>query len=394
MKIEDFSKLGKKVTNLSRISGLLKKLGNPQNSLKFVHIAGTNGKGSTLEFASQAVINSNYKVGQFTSPFNLHFEDRIRINGKCIPSKKVDELLEIVSKSIDNTDYSQFEVIFAIALMYFSEEKCDIIFLETGIGGLLDATNVVENVIISVITSISYDHMSILGNALEEIAYQKAGIIKENIPVIVSYSNPQNVINVISKVANKKNAPLYILNSNNYSEFLGDIDIKMQGAYQLENATTACKIIDILRETGFEISDKALRKALNEVQVPNRMEILSKKPLVIIDGAHNFSAMENLVSEIQKTHCKFTIIYGVLKDKEYLKMSEKLQEIAENVVFVDGFSPNSVKFNQISGLFSCPKYSCKSDKALEMAKKLSENILICGSLYLRSAIFPEDTQYL
>jgi dihydrofolate synthase/folylpolyglutamate synthase len=299
-----------------------------------------------------------------------------------------------VSKKIDNVDYSQFEVIFAIALLYFLEEKCDIIFLETGIGGLLDATNVVENVIVSVITSISYDHMSILGNTLEEIAYQKSGIIKENTPVVVSYSNPQNVINVILKEANQKKAPCHILKNNSYCEFLGDIDIKMQGSYQLENATTACKIIDILREKSFEIPDNSLKKALNEVQVPNRMEILSKKPLVIIDGAHNFSAMENLVNEIQKTHRKFTIIYGVLKDKEYLKMSEKLQKIAENIIIVDDFSPNSVNFNKISDMFSCPKYSCKSNEALEMEKKLSENIRICGSLYLRSAIFPEGSQYL
>jgi dihydrofolate synthase/folylpolyglutamate synthase len=387
MKIENFSKLGKTVTELSRISGLLEKLGNPQNSLKFVHIAGTNGKGSVLELSSQSLINSGYKIGQFTSPFNLKFEDRIRINSQNIEKEVFDKLLEKVNSLNPSEDFSQFELIFAVSLLYFQENGCDLVFLEAGIGGLLDATNIIQNVIISVITSVSFDHMSILGKTIEEISYQKAGIIKENVTVIVSYGNFKETVGIIKKVVEEKNAPFHLLSPEKYRDFWEKATLKMSGSHQKQNATTALEIISILREEGWKIPEKAVIESFSEVQVPSRMEIISKNPLVIIDGAHNLSAMENLVNELKKEHRKFTVIYGVQKDKEYIKMSEKLQEIAENVILVENFSENSVKFCDIKPYFDCPLFTEKSEKSLELAKKLSENILICGSLYLRYAIF-------
>ena len=202
--LQQFSKSGKPVKDLSRMQSLLEELGNPQEQLRFVHIAGTNGKGSVVAYGSAAAIAAGIKTGQFTSPFVRHYQDRIQVNGIDISDDRLCALCEQVTACHVSKACSQFEVTLAIALLYFVEQKCELVFLETGLGGLLDATNVIKDPLVSVITSISFDHMAILGNTLPEIATQKAGIIKEHCPVVVSPDNPALVRSIMQETAAEK----------------------------------------------------------------------------------------------------------------------------------------------------------------------------------------------
>lgn len=204
--VNSYSKSGKPVTDLSRAERLMKLVGNPEKRLDFIHVAGTNGKGSTVEYISNALIYSGYKVGQFTSPFVLHYTDRIRINGREIDEKSFCEICEFIKNRIDNQPYSQFEITMAIAMWWFEMEGCDIVVLEAGIGGLLDCTNVIESPLLCIITSISLDHTAILGDTVEKIAEQKTGIIKEKSITILSADNNKSISKIIRKTAEKKKA--------------------------------------------------------------------------------------------------------------------------------------------------------------------------------------------
>ena len=208
--LQQFSKSGKPVKDLSRMQSLLEELGNPQEQLRFVHIAGTNGKGSVVAYGSAAAIAAGIKTGQFTSPFVRHYQDRIQVNGIDISDDRLCALCEQVTACHVSKACSQFEVTLAIALLYFVEQKCELVFLETGLGGLLDATNVIKDPLVSVITSISFDHMAILGNTLPEISTQKAGIIKEHCPVVVSPDNPALVRSIMQETAAEKHTTVTI----------------------------------------------------------------------------------------------------------------------------------------------------------------------------------------
>ena len=187
--ISSFTKSGEPVRNLDRIAGLLNQVGNPQKNLKFIHIAGTNGKGSVAEYLTNILIQSGYRTGTLTSPYIRHYQDRIRFNGQDIPEKILCELCEGLQATVTGTDYSQFEITMVIAFLYFVRKNTDVVVLETGIGGLLDATNIIEKPLVSVLTSVSKDHMEILGDTIEKIAAQKAGIIKPGCPAVISPVN-------------------------------------------------------------------------------------------------------------------------------------------------------------------------------------------------------------
>ncbi|MDE5947146.1 MAG: bifunctional tetrahydrofolate synthase/dihydrofolate synthase, partial [Oscillospiraceae bacterium] len=202
--ISSYSCLGAKVSDLSRAEDLMKKIGNPEKDLKFIHIAGTNGKGSTLEYIANALELSGYKTGKFTSPYVTHYTDRIRINLREIDEKSLCDICGFVSEKVVSREYSQFEINMAIAFLWYKKEKCDIVVLETGIGGLLDSTNVIPSPLLSVITSVSLDHTSILGNTVEEIALQKSGIIKENSAVILSADNFETTAEIVKNKASSK----------------------------------------------------------------------------------------------------------------------------------------------------------------------------------------------
>ncbi|HOF69534.1 MAG TPA: Mur ligase family protein, partial [Ruminococcus sp.] len=206
--INSFSRLGKKVNDLSRIKKLLDKLDNPQNKLNFVHIAGTNGKGSTLEYIANALQNAGYTAGKFTSPYVTHYADRIRVNSSEIDEKSIAEICGFVAERVESREFSQFEITMSIAFIYFLRQKCDVVVLETGIGGLVDSTNIIAPPLLSVITSVSYDHTAILGETLEEIAEQKAGIIRSKNNAVISVDNEEVCKDVVRKKADEMNAVL------------------------------------------------------------------------------------------------------------------------------------------------------------------------------------------
>lgn len=403
--INSFSHSGKKVEDLSRIAGLLKLLGNPQKRLKFVHIAGTNGKGSVLEYCSRAFIKSGLKTGQFTSPYILTYCDRIRINNENISEEKVAELCGKVAEKVQNDFYSQFEITFAIALLYFVEQGCEIVFLETGIGGTLDATNVIENPLACVVTSVSFDHTAILGNTVEEIALHKLGIAKKKSPLVLSCNNKESVVKLAQKVTQKAESRLLIpqkeklevLENNIFgSKFIyknKEYCLKMCGEHQIINALTAIETVEALRDF-FNISQENLKNAFADSFVNSRVEVLSKNPLVIIDGGHNEAGINSLVNILEKSEISgITAVFGMVEGKAVDYAVKKISAIVKKVYCVDGYINNNISAEILKGMFEKNGIEAEScncaeayEKALEYAKKNNSALLVCGSLYLASAV--------
>lgn len=403
--INSFSHSGKKVEDLSRIAKLLELLGNPQKKLKFVHIAGTNGKGSVLEYCSNACIYAGIKTGQFTSPYILTYCDRIRINGTNIPEEKVAELCEKVRQAVNNDCYSQFEITFAIALLYFSEEKCDIVFLETGIGGTLDATNIIESPIACVVTSVSLDHTAILGDTVEEIASHKLGIAKENSPLVLSCNNKDSVKMLAEKTAEQKNSRLIIpdtekieilKNSIYGTEFIYKdckYSLKMCGEHQVVNAVTAIETLEIMKKQ-FDISGESVKKSLSESFVNSRIEVIKGKSDIIIDGGHNEAGIDSLVDLLKMSGIdRVTAVFGMVEGKACDYAVEKLTYIFEKVFCVDGYINNSIPANKLAEKFAekgILAQTCELNNVVEnavrYAKETNTPLVVCGSLYLASAI--------
>lgn len=401
--IRSFSKSGSPVKNLSRIKSLLNELENPQDNLKFVHIAGTNGKGSTLALSSAAAIEAGFKTGQFTSPYMIRYNDRIRINNENISDDDVAELCTKVSKCHVASECSQFEVSFAIALLYFLKEKCDIVFLETGLGGLLDATNVIKSPLVSVITSISPDHTNILGETIEEIAIHKAGIIKHGCPVVLSVDNDETVVDIIVKTANEKCSSLIIpnlddchiieesLDKMSFQYHSIDYTLKMPGIHQVYNALTAIEVIRILSMHGYLITAQNVADAFKKVSVPARIQKISNDLPILLDGSHNQGGIIALTDVLRTANCTpIIIICGMLRTKDYKTACHILSQVADYVICVDDFSDLSVPKEKLETYFydSCPVKSLPLDEALSFACELVGNsngiIAISGSLYLAS----------
>lgn len=418
--INSYSKSGKPVTDLSRAKNLMRLVGNPEKRLDFIHVAGTNGKGSVVEYISNALMYSGYTVGQFTSPFVLHYTDRIRINGKEIDEESLCNICEFIKKRIDNQPYSQFEITMAIAMWYFEGEGCDIVVLEAGIGGLLDCTNIIEPVELSVITSISLDHTAILGDTVEKIAQQKAGIIKENSAVVLSVGNEKSVVDIVENTARKKNAEFIMPEWCNFQYLAMESDgnpfiykkeqykTAMLGFHQPKNAVTAIEACRYLMKKGIKvIPEYAIRKSIETTQVKARVQYIDGNPPVIVDGGHNIAGITELCYILESIRLKGRKIYtvtGMIDTKAYERGIEKIARYADKVFAIDDFAPNAVsaeKLMKIIANYSAKlhKYpykdsvadfeACKSlSEAVEKAKTLAlENngiVVICGSLYLAS----------
>lgn len=342
------------VLGLASIGQLLSRLDNPQNSLKFIHIAGTNGKGSTLAYISEILKEAGYKVGRYSSPSVFSYEEKFQINGKNITQKDFcsnldrikEKVLTITQEGLAHP--TAFEIETALAFCYFKEQDCDFVVLETGLGGIEDATNIVTTTILSVITSISMDHKHILGNTLKEIAEKKAGIIKKGVPV-VSVKQDREAETVIACESKNKNAPLTIADSRNaydityglesqifsYQEFK-NLKIKLAGSYQIENAVLAVEAVTRLRQTGVSISDEAIRKGLLRTKWPGRFTCIRKNPLVILDGAHNADAATKLCKTVKEYFAgrRLLFIMGVLADKDYEKIAEIMSPLASHIITV------------------------------------------------------------
>ena len=369
--IKELKKRGS-IPGLDAINGLLDELGHPEDDLKIVHIAGTNGKGSVFAYLSSILVEAGFKVGRYISPTIFCYEERFQINGTYITKEKLKQLYERMQEAIKREEAKTglkptlFEVETALSFLYFKEEKVDYALIEVGMGGRLDATNVIKYPELTVISSISYDHKAFLGNTLEEITYQKAGIIKQGSPVILS-ENPKEVSNIVKQEARKRQVECIEVKSEDYevlketpyeSVFLWKeqkYETKLPGRHQISNAVTALVASEYLLEKDYAVNNrrKNIAKELDTMEIkaaqqggiirtswPGRLEILKKEPLFYRDGAHNPDGARKLAAFLEKHFTNRRIIYimGVLKDKEYKKMLQYLMPIAKEVYV---FRPNN-----------------------------------------------------
>lgn len=330
---------------------IMDKLNSPEKKLKFIHIAGTNGKGSICEMLNKILILSNYKVGKFISPHLITSNESICINNIQISDNeflKYKKIFEKLSKDYLNETgrtFTRFEILTSLAILYFAENNCDIVLLEVGLGGLYDCTNIV-NSIISVFGSISFDHTAILGNTLEEIAIQKAGIIKNNSNTVI-FNQP--AIPIIKKVCNEKNSKLFIAYTNEFSNYHFDnnyqyfdylnyknIQINLKGKKQLENTAIVIKCVEILRNLNFSISNNNVYNALKNIVHHARFEQISYNPNIIFDGAHNENAMTNFVETVKDFYSNKskTFLISIITTKDYKTILNILLNSFENCNFI------------------------------------------------------------
>ncbi len=374
---------------LDRIKLALERLGNPQNDFKSVHIAGTNGKGSVSAMTAKIFENAGYKTALFISPYVINFCERIQINGKFISENDLVKYAERVIET--GVELTEFEFITATAFLYFSNKKCEIAVIETGLGGRLDATNTLTNVMASVITKIGLDHVAILGDTIEQITKEKCGIIKKA-PVITSYNQPQNALSVLKKynpIIPNKNDLKFLksdINGNSYIYKGVTYNTSLIGEHQIENSLI---VIELFKNCDIEIEDEIIKKALSETYFPARLEIISKKPLVALDGAHNLDGAFALAEFLKQGGGKAAAIIGMMRDKDVDGvLNATLPYIYKAVAVEVENLPRSIKAEslceKISEYTDCTVAE-SYDKAIEMLKN-EDVIFVFGSLYLASGI--------
>ena len=351
--IEELRPLGS-VMGLETMRLLCERLGNPQEQLKFVHIAGTNGKGSTLAYVSTVMQTAGYRVGRYISPTVREYRERFQVDGRMITQSGLCKYLEPVKTAADAMAAeglphpTLFEVETAAAFLYFLDKACDLVVLETGLGGALDATNVVNNTLAAVFASISMDHMEILGETLPEIAQVKAGIIKNKCYAISVKQDPE-VMKILRQVSVLKKSKFltadvtrtkqvkYGVTKQSFSyDRYKNLEISMPGQFQIENAVLAVETVLALVRCGFTVPEEKLRKGLLETRWPGRFDVVAKRPLFIVDGAHNEDAAVKLAESIRFyfTNRKIIYIMGMLRDKEYDKVIRATFSLASHIITV------------------------------------------------------------
>ena len=394
---------------LGRITELCRRLGNPEDSLSFVHVTGTNGKGSTCSMTESILRHAGYKTGLFTSPYVRFFNERIAINGKPVSDELLCKATEEVKKHADAMQESptEFELITAIALVIFKMEKCDAVVFEVGMGGRLDSTNVIKHSLVSVVTGVSLDHTAVLGNTVGEIAAEKAGIFKDGSPVLYGGKDylGGEAFDVIKAKAEEKSLPLSFTDYGqlkikktdlsgtvfDYKKYK-DVSISLLGLYQPENAVKAIEIAEILKAGGFKITDADIYGGLKSARWPARFEKLSENPLVIYDGSHNPEGIEaaSVALESYFGDEKVNLLTGVMADKDYSAMAKKLSVFARKVFTVTPDNPRALDSKALAELYSGLGVASESfdnvfDGVLAAYNDSKENgvPLIClGSLYM------------
>lgn len=398
---------------LSRVSALLELLGHPEESLSMIHVAGTNGKGSTVAFTRSIFMQAGLKVASFTSPFITTFGERISINALPIADDKLIYYVEMIQplvaeldKDAELTGITEFEIITAMAFKYFADEQVDLAVIEVGLGGLLDSTNVIKPVV-SGITTIGLDHIDILGSTIEEIAAQKAGIIKPGIPVVVG-NIELKALRVIWEVARKNTARVYqfpydyrteVEEHEHFNFFSGqeailDIEKSLVGLHQIENAGMAIELsLVYASKVGIVLTEDVIRAGIREAFWPARMEKLGEKPLILLDGAHNVHAMnrllENLSSEFPNK--KITIIFSAITTKDISQMIKMLQTVKNSNLILTTFDyPKALNLGDFQkleeeGVELAPSWELALVRA---QKNLAEDdlLLVTGSLYFSSQV--------
>ena len=400
--------------NLERLKIALKLLNNPEKKLKFIHVAGTNGKGSACTMISHILKNSGYKTGLYISPHVTDYKERFQINNKNISNTELKEILDetksVLSKLREENKIvlTVFELTTVIAFKYFCKNNCDIVVLETGLGGRLDATNVIENPVVSIITSISLDHTDFLGDNLEKIALEKSGIIKRHVPVICGPNIDIGPLSVIKNVAKKMESKFIVANISNvkvirenFYETIFERDNKifklnLPGRHQIYNVCIVFECVELLKKLGYKILDRSIYNSLKEVSHPARLEILSKKPLIILDGAHNEEGIESLHEYISKRFSNKRIIgvFSMLKDKYMGTALSKILKLFSLLIVLK--IENETRALPIKEVYNlAKKYNknivCKnnSEDAIRYLFSIINNYdvtIIFGSLYLAGKI--------
>jgi len=410
--IDSSKKFGSKL-ELLRIEKLCELLGNPQNDLKCIHIAGTNGKGSTSVFINNILINAGFKVGLYTSPYIYEFNERIQINNVPVSDVELVDIMSTVSQKVDIMlsegfeHPTEFELITAAAFLYFKEKRCDYVVLEVGLGGTYDATNIIKTPLLSVITSISIDHTDYLGDTIEEIAKNKCGIIKKSCPVVTYMNQDIKALTVIEKTAQENNAPLTVSDGSSLeikrcslsgNEFLynGEVyETTLVGKYQIYNAITAINAANVLKKCKISLSEENIKCGLKLSKWYARFEVLQKSPTIILDGSHNADGMAAFVETAKEVMDKKPIcVFGMLKDKDY-DLCLKMMSLITDTVIVTEVEENPRRESVEKLAQSAKKhikkvYSEKSNSdamklALSLAKE-DDTIIALGSLYMMNSI--------
>jgi dihydrofolate synthase/folylpolyglutamate synthase len=414
--IQNTNKFGS-VLGLDNIRELLERLGNPQDQLRVVHIAGTNGKGSTLAFLAGIFRESGYRAGRYVSPASFSYEERFRINEENISKKDLCFYMEKIKNVAEEmvkdglSHPTMFEIETALSFLYFLDKKVDVVLLETGMGGRLDATNVVKKPIATVIASIGMDHMQFLGDTLEKIASEKAGIIKGGCPVI-SYDNTKEVNEVIKNKAKQMHAKVTFVNSagirvlqeslngESFSYRSSDgrwyekIEIPLLGRHQINNAALALETLNVIKNY-YCISDFQTEDGMRKTIWRGRIEILEREPMVICDGAHNPDGAKSLLSFLQNNFTNQRLIYimGVLSDKDYEQMVQILAPAADKIYTVAPDNPRALSSRELCNCIS--KYHQNVEERQRLAECLSEVrqkaekddvIIICGTLSFQNEL--------
>ena len=410
--INQAKKFGSRL-DLSRITKLCTLLGNPERKCRFVHVAGTNGKGSTSVYIENILMQAGYKTGLYTSPFIYEFNERIQINNTPIPDEALqncmEQIVDATEQMIKDGDEhpTEFELITAAAFLYFAQEACDVVVLEVGLGGILDATNVIENPLVSVLVSISHDHMEYLGNTLSEIAGNKCGIIKKGCPVVSYAYQEEEVLQVIRETAEKQGCGLTIpeteslqiektdLSGNRFSYGGVCYEMKLIGSFQIYNAITAISVAECMASHGFDISKEHIRAGLACAKWPARFEILHTSPIIIADGSHNADGMRAFVETAKKSldGKKVVCVFGMLRDKEYEMCLKSLSEITDTVIVTEVDNPRKESVEQLretAEKYMSVVYAEKNNKdavarAIELSGK-TDAVIALGSLYMMKNI--------
>lgn len=420
-RIHEFNKFGM-VLGLSRMEELLRRLGDPQDTLNVIHVAGTNGKGSVSKYLEEGLSACGYKMGLYTSPYIEKFNERIRFDGADISDedleyygqKVVDAAEAMVADGKDSP--TEFEVVTAIAFLYFAGKKADITILEVGLGGIGDSTNVVKHPLASVITSISYDHMAQLGNTLAEIAVNKAGIIKTGCPVISNVPE-RDAAKIIARKAYAMGSRLFdvsgiraavseqtpfsqVVSMELYEKSYSDVEISMVGKHQAENLKTALATLEILRKSGaVKLDREALYEGLKRARQPGRFEVIGggpeagdeSKPLVIIDGAHNEAGAQALQETMAQYFAgkKILLVAGILADKQIDSIIKFLTKITDHIIVTEPDNPRKLAASELAKHMAdagvTAEVASDAEAAMHRAKELADGydvILFAGSLYL------------
>ena len=391
---------------LSRTQELLSKLGNPERDMRYIHVAGTNGKGSTCSMLDSVLRSAGYKVGFYTSPYIVRFNERMCIDGNPISDNELAELVEVIKPIADTMEDkpTEFEIITALAFLYFKRNRCDIVVLEVGMGGRLDSTNVIEAPLVSVITGIALDHIAVLGNTVAEIAAEKAGIIKSGSAVVyggrddVAYSVVSEradslgckCVRTALDTVNLKSATV----RGTVFDYSGmeELSLSLCGSYQPENAATVIEAVRVLNEKGFAVSESALRKGLSSARWRARFELVAESPYVVFDGSHNLQGVTAATESIKALFGgeRVIVLMGVLADKEWNAMLDKVLPLTREMHCITPNSPRALdsaalaeKCNE-KGVPASAYATIDEGVAAAYAKAKSQDVplVMLGSLYM------------